>query len=311
MITRKFGRTGWQVAVVGQGLWNIGNQWGTMDDATAEAIIREAVDLGVNVLDVAESYGDPNGLSEIRLGRVLPSIREKVIVVSKIGHWGQRSGQEVPKTTPDMIRLCGHASCGRLRTDHVDVMLCHDGTIANPRVYIDGFEQLKAEGFIRTYGISTNDLATLRRFVEASDGNCVAVEVDYSLLNRAPEREFLPYCLAQNLAVIVRGPLARGVLGGRFTAETSFADSVRQDWNAGGKGRAAFEGMLARAMAIRTQLPDDLDLPTAALRFVLSHPAVTVAIPGATRVQQVRSNAQAGAGLLPATVRGALDVASA
>jgi myo-inositol catabolism protein IolS len=306
MISREFGKTGWIVPGVGLGLWNIGNQWGTMDDATAEAIIREAVEQGMTLLDVAESYGDPNGMSELRLGRVLPSIRDRVLVVSKIGHWGVRSGQIVPKTTPDMIRLCGHACCGRLQTDRVDLMLCHDGNIENPHIYIEGFEQLKAEGFIRAYGISTDNLDALRRFVEASRGGCAAVEVDYSLINRVPEAEFLPYCRGQGLGVIVRGPLARGVLGGRFTVDTVFTDSVRREWSPGGKDRATFEAMLAQAQAIRSRLPAGMDLPTAAVRYTLGHPAVSVVIPGATSLAQVRANARAGAALLTEAERAAL-----
>lgn len=310
MITREFGRTGWRVSVVGQGLWNIGNQWGKMDDATAESIIREAVEQGMNLFDVAETYGDPHGLSEIRLGRILPSVRSRVYVVSKIGHWGSRSGQGVPKTTPDMIRLCGHACCGRLRTDHVDLMLCHEGRIADPAVYVAGFEQLKAEGFISAYGISTDDLQVLRRFVAASSGGCAAVELDYSLLNRAAEQELLPYCVSQGLGVIVRGPMAKGVLSGRFSADTVFSDSVRGGWNRGGEKRTVFEQMLAGAEAIKTRLPPGLDLPTAALRYVLANPAVGVAIPGATRVGQVRANARAGTALLSDAEYAALAAAA-
>jgi aryl-alcohol dehydrogenase-like predicted oxidoreductase len=173
-------------------------------------------------------------------------------------------------------------------------MLCHEGNIQDPGVYIAGFEQLKGEGFIRAYGISTNSLEVLRRFVDASNGNCAAVELDYSLLNRAPEKELLPYCLEQKLGVIVRGPLAKGLLGGRFTADTVFADEVRQGWNRGGSNRAEFEHKLAQVETLKARLPDGMDLPTAALRFVLAHPAVTTVIPGATNLAQVRANAHAG-----------------
>lgn len=306
MKTRKIERTGWSVSCVGQGLWNIGNQWGEMDDATAEAIILEAVEQGMNLLDVAESYGNPNGMSEMRLGRILPSIRERVLVVSKIGYWGARTGQGVPKTTPDMIRLCGHACCGRMRTDRVDLILCHEGNIQDPSVYIAGFEQLQHEGFIRAYGISTNSLEVLHSFVDASDGHCAAVEVDYSLLNRTPEKELLPYCLKHKLGVIVRGPLAQGLLGGRFTTDTVFTDEVRQGWNHGGQNRVEYEQKLSQVERLKARLPAGMDLPTAALRFVLAHPAVTTVIPGATSVAQVRANAHAGAAALSPAERDAL-----
>ena len=104
MLYREFGKLGWSASAIGLGTWNIGNQWGPIDDATAWATVRQAFDAGVNLFDVAESYGSPNGLSEERLGTALSGIRHRVIVVSKIGHWGSRTGQGVPKTTVDMIR---------------------------------------------------------------------------------------------------------------------------------------------------------------------------------------------------------------
>ena len=115
MLYRAFGRTGWQVSAIGLGTWNIGNQWGAIDEATAWDTVNTAFDCGVNLFDAAESYGTPNGLSEERLGRALAGIRHQVFVVSKIGNWGARTGQGVPKTTVDMIRLCAHASLHRLR----------------------------------------------------------------------------------------------------------------------------------------------------------------------------------------------------
>jgi len=107
MLYREFGRTGWQVSVIGLGTWNIGNQWGKMEDSTAHDIVRTAFDHGMNLFDTAESYGIPNGLSEIRLGRALQGIRDQVRIVSKVGNWGKRTGQGIPKTTVDMIRGVG------------------------------------------------------------------------------------------------------------------------------------------------------------------------------------------------------------
>ncbi len=140
MLYREFGKTGWKVSAIGMGTWNIGNQWGELDDATAWATVRAAVQSGMNLFDTAESYGIPNGLSEERLGAALAGIRHQVYVVSKVGHWGERTGQGVPKTTVDMIRLCAHASLHRLRTDWMDVLLCHEGTIQDPSVYLEAFE---------------------------------------------------------------------------------------------------------------------------------------------------------------------------
>lgn len=142
------------------GTWNIGNQWGVVDEETALATVRAGVESGINLFDCAESYGVPNGLSEERLGKALLGIRDRVHLVTKIGRWGRRTGQMVPMTTVDMVRLCTHACLFRLKTDWIDAMLCHEGKIEDPSVYLEGFEQLKEQGYIRAYGISTDRLAS-------------------------------------------------------------------------------------------------------------------------------------------------------
>ncbi|WP_282935239.1 aldo/keto reductase [Paenibacillus sp. RC67] len=294
MIYRNFGRTGWQVSTIGLGTWNIGNQWGDVDDATAFATVRASIDEGVNLFDTAESYGIPNGLSEQRLGRALGGDRHKSYIVSKIGHFGKRTGQGVPLTTPDMIRLCAHASLHRLRTDWIDVMLCHIGDIQDPSIFLEGFEMLKQNGEIREYGISTNNLEVLKRF--NINGTCRVVEADYSLVNREPEKEFLPYCEENGIAVLVRGPLAMGLLSGNYTEDSVFTDSVRSAWNVGGAGREQFEERIRKVSDIRSVLEKDEDMAEAALRFVVSRPSV-VAIPGAKSPEQATLNAQVGSRL--------------
>ncbi|MBT3275292.1 MAG: aldo/keto reductase [Spirochaetales bacterium] len=299
MLYREFGKTGWKVSAIGQGCWNIGNQWGEMSDAQAERILRAAYDNGINLFDTAESYGSPNGTSELRLGSFIKRIdREKIYVVSKIGNWGKRTGQGVPKTTADMIRACGHACCGRMRTDYVDVMLCHEGDIEDPSIYIEGFKELRDEGFVHEYGISTNSVAVLTRFNDISGGECAVVELDYSLLNKEPENDILPYCIDNSIAVLVRGPLAMGLLSGRYDENTVFEDQVRSKWNRGGAARDVFEEKLSKLSTVQSKTSDDL--VTTGLRYVISHAAAPVAIPGATRPEQAISNAAAGAEVLDA-----------
>ena len=294
MIYRDFGRTGWKVSAVGQGTWNIGNQWGKMDDARAFAIVRTAFESGMNLFDAAESYGIPNGMSEERLGLALSGIRHQVVLVTKIGHWGYRTGQGVPKNTSDMIRLCAHACLHRLRTDWVDVMLCHEGDIEDPSVFIEAFETLRKRGRIRVHGISTDRLDVLKRYHEMSDGGCAVAEVDYSLLNLAPEAEFLPYCREQGIAVLVRGPLHRGLLSGKHSAQTRFTDSVRVKWHADAKSQAEFEQKIASVEKLKQAAAPGDEMVAAALRYTFSHPASPVTIPGATRPEQVLVNAAAG-----------------
>lgn len=299
MILRDFGKTGWKVSAVGLGTWNLANQWGEMDDETATDIVRTAHANGINLIDTAESYGIPNGLSEIRVGNALKGIRDKVFLVSKIGHWGKRTGQGIPKNTVDMIRGCGHACCGRLRTDWIDVMLCHEADIEDPGTYIEGFEALKKEGFIREYGISTDSVEVLANFKEMSDGACAVVELNYSLINKASEKELFPYCEKHRIAVLVRGPVAMGLLGGKYNTESVFTDAVRSGWNKGEEGRSDFEERMKKTERVREITGSDA-MATTAVRYVISHPHQPVAIPGATTPDQARQNAHAGEQVLPA-----------
>ena len=296
MLYREFGKTGFNVSAVGMGTWNIGNQWGNIDDATALATIRSAVDSGVNLFDTAEGYGIPSGLSEQRLGQALTGIRHQVYIVDKIGSWGRREGHSVPKTSPDTIRLCAHASLYRLRTDWIDVMLCHEGDIEDPTIYLEGFAMLKEQGHIRAYGISTNDFEVLKRF--NVNNTCEVLEIDYSLLNRKPESKILPYCQEQGIAVLVRGPLHKGLLSGKYSSETVFTDTIRAKWHINEKKQAAFNKQIATVEKLKTQLHSPEEMVKTALRYVISHPVQPVAIPGAKSPQQAAMNAQAGDSIL-------------
>ncbi|KAM3106668.1 aldo/keto reductase [Phormidesmis sp. 146-33] len=296
MLYREFGNTGMNVSAIGMGTWNIGNQWGEIDEATALATIRSAFDNGVNLFDTAEAYGIPHGLSEERLGRALVGIRDRVHVVSKVGRWGRRSGQMVPMTTVDMVRLCLHASLYRLRTDRIDIMLCHDGRIEDPSIYLEAFEQMKQQGYIRTYGISTKELKVLKRF--NVNNTCRVVEVEYSLLNRKAEPEFLPYCQEHGIAVLIRGPLQKGLLSGKYSPDTVFTDSVRTEWYIDEARQKKLASDLARVERLKTTFQPGEDMVTAALRFAISHPAQPVAIPGAKSPEQAAMNAKAGKQLL-------------
>ena len=292
MLSKSFGKLGWPVSAVGLGAWNIGNQWGDIDDVTAWSTVRAAYDAGMTLFDVAESYGFPNGLSEMRVGHALTGIRHNVILVSKIGNWGQRTDGAIPKTGVDSIRISGHAILGRLRTDWVDVVLCHKGDLGDPTVFLEGFEALKDEGCLRAYGISTNDLDVLKRFNR--EGTCSVVQVDYSLLNRAPERAFLPYCQEHGIAVMVRGPLAKGLLSGRYARGSVFTDSVRASWNEGGAQQDQFEARVEQVGRLSEVVSAGEEMVQSAIRYTFTHPAVSVSIPGAKSPAQAQTNAAAG-----------------
>jgi aryl-alcohol dehydrogenase-like predicted oxidoreductase len=294
---RRLGKTGWQVSVIGVGCWGIGGQWGEVDDRTAIATLWRAFENGVNFFDTADAYGEPPGRSEELVGKAFQGIRHEVFIATKVGNWARRHGHPLPYTSPLHIIACCHASLYRLRTDYIDLYQCHIGnpTDAEVEVFLDAFERLKEQGKIRAYGISTNSLDALLRFNR--HGTCATCQLDYSILNRTPERDLLPYCLEHDIGVIVRGPLAMGVLAGKFTPDTVFTDDVRRSWNEGER-RERFLRRLEIVERLRFLERNGRTMAQAALQFVLAHPAVSCAIPGAKNPQQAESNAKSADGEL-------------
>jgi myo-inositol catabolism protein IolS len=303
MLYREFGTTGWNVSTIGMGTWNIGNQWGEIEEGTALETVRNAFDCGVNLFDTAEAYGIPQGLSEERLGKALKGIRDRTHIVTKIGSWGRRTGEDLPKNS-DTVRLCLQASLFRLQTDYVDAVLCHEGDIEDPTVYLEAFEQLKDKGHLRAYGISTNDFEVLKRF--NVNNTCRIVEFDYSLLNRKAEKQMLPYCMEHGMAVLVRGPLGQGLLSGKYGADTVFTDTIRAKWHKNEAKQLKFKQDIEAVTALQDCLEPGEKMATAALRYVISHPVRPVAIPGAKSPQQAAMNARAGDLLLSSEERDSL-----
>jgi len=298
MIQRTFGKTGWKVGVIGLGAWGIGGQWGPVDPQVAIDTLRAAFDAGVNFFDNADAYGEPQGTSEELMGRAFAGgLRDKVFIATKVGNWGRRFGHPLPYTHVTHIIGCCHASLYRLRTDHIDLYQNHIGTAEHMEVFLEAFDQLIKAGKIRAFGISTGSVDAVK--AANRDGKCASVQLDYSFLNREPEKDLLPYCQQNDLAAIIRGPLAMGVATGKFTAQTRFEDSVRSGWNQGA-GREKFLKRLEVVEKLRFLERPGRTLAQAALQFVVSHPAVTVAIPGAKSPQQARDNAAAGSRLLDA-----------
>jgi aryl-alcohol dehydrogenase-like predicted oxidoreductase len=293
---RTLGKTNWQVSAVSMGCWNIGGQWGDVSEEQARATLFKALDCGVNLFDTADAYGTIPGASETIIGRAFKGMREKVFIATKAGNYARRAGAPLPFTSWLHVKLCCEASLFRLQTDYVDLLQCHLGnaTNAETEVFIEGFTRLKEAGLIRAWGVSTNSVETLKRF--NAGGDCAACQLDYSLLNRAPEKDVLPYCLERNVGTLIRGPLAKGLLSGKFTADSKFDDSVRQGWNEGG-GRESFLRNLQRVEQLRF-LAQGRRMTHAALQYVLAHPAVTCAIPGAKSPEQIAENAAAADGRL-------------
>lgn len=308
-----------KLSAVGLGCWNFGGQWNKVSEHEAIKIIRYAIDGGVNFVDVAESYGFPDGQCEILLGKALKDgYREKVKIVSKVGWYGRRTEDhfiqsnilvkrifnlifnklfkykdfDVKKRTPELLRLCGHACCGRLQASYIDVLLCHDSNPYDMDSFVEAFNILQKEGFIKHYGISTENIEVLKRFYEISHGRCEVVECDYSLLNKRIENGFLSFCKEKGITVLTRGTLSRGLLSGKYDLDTCFKESSRLNWNKGGAYRAQYKDCIMTVDKIKENLPFNVDIVTAAYQYVFSNPVHPSVIIGVTSIEQIEKNLQ-------------------
>jgi aryl-alcohol dehydrogenase-like predicted oxidoreductase len=290
------GKSGLKVTELGIGLWAIGgSDWGATDDDDSIAAIEAALKSGINFFDTADVYG--SGHSEELLGRVMQGRREQFIVASKIG-W-QNFDHEKRTTayiTVEKLIEGVETNLRRLQTDYIDVMQSHIG-YRDPtmEVFVEGFQKLQQQGKLRAYGLSTSDFEYLKAF--NADGGCSTLQIDYSILNRTPEAEIFPYCQEQNIGIIVRGPLAMGILAGKFTAESQFPEGdFRRNWQEKPDEHEIFLTDLQKVEQLKQLFPGR-NLAQLALQFTLAHPAVSTVIPGAKNPRQLEQNLAAG--LLP------------
>lgn len=288
--TRPLGKSGIDVTIIGLGLWAVrGDQWGQVDDRSTLDTIDAALDAGITFYDTADVYG--NGHSEELLGQAMQGRRDRFIVASKIGWRGFDDARRTTAyDTVEKLIVGVESSLRRLQTDYLDVIQSHinfrDPTM---EVFLEGFQRLQREGKVRAYGVSTSDFEYLQAF--NADGGCATLQVDYSILNRTPESEIFPYCQTHRIGVIVRGPLAMGLLTGKFSAETVFEDGdFRRNWLTDPEQNAIYRHDLAVVERLRPLATDGRTLAQLALQFVLAHPAVSTVIPGAKSPAQLREN---------------------
>jgi aryl-alcohol dehydrogenase-like predicted oxidoreductase len=293
---RTLGKSGIAVTKIGIGLWAIGGtSWGSTDDRDSLNTIDAALEAGITFFDTADVYGD--GHSEELLGRAMKGRRNRFVVATKIG-WRDFDGER-NRTAYDTVEklIAGvESNLRRLQTDHVDVIQSHinfrDPTM---EVFLEGFQRLQRDGKVRAYGVSTSDFEYLKDF--NADGHCATLQIDYSILNRTPEADVFPYCVENGIGVIVRGPLAMGILTGKFGPDSQFGEGdFRRRWQENPEEREIYLEDLAKAEKLRP-LAEGRTRAQLALQFVMAHPAVTVAIPGAKTTRQLRDNV--GAALLP------------
>ncbi len=288
---RKLGKTSIEVSEIGFGAWAIGGDaWGPVEDQASIAAMERALELGITFIDTADVYGD--GHSEELVAQVIKGRRDQVVVSTKGGLMGHHRDpkREPVYDRPEKVREALENSLRRLGTDYVDVYFDHIwwDKHEETEAFIEALVQLKAEGKARAVGVSTDDFEYVKHFNK--NGGLDVVQLEYSILNRKAESQILPYLQEHGIGVVVRGPLQKGLLTGKFTPESTFPEGdVRHNW----PNEPWFTESVEKVERLRALEREGQTMGQLALRFVLSHPAISAAIPGAKTPQQVEGNAGA------------------
>ena len=295
MQTRAFGRLGWPVSVLGHGMWGLAG-WSGTDESEVTDALHASVEAGVTFFDTAWGYG--RGKSERILGALVREYpARRLYVASKIPpknlQWPSRPEYTLDDCfPPEHIREYTEKSLENLGLSCLDLMQFHvweDGWARDDR-WQRAMDDLKREGLIGAVGVSVNRWEPTNCVETLRTGVVDAVQVIYNVFDQAPEDELFPLCQALGVAVIARVPFDEGALAGQIRADSTFPEG---DFRRVYFGPENLGPTVARVDALREVLPTAMTLPEVALRFVLSHPAVSTVIPGMRRPAHVRANAEA------------------
>ncbi len=303
-MTRVLGRSGIECSAIGMGCWAIGGPffegdtpvgWGHVDDTESTRAIYRALDLGVTLFDTADVYGA--GHSEQVLGTALASQRSDVIIATKFSNVFDEQTRQIigHDASPEYIEQACEASLKRLRTDYIDLYQFHDGMYPIEQIdeVLASLERLVEKGKIRSYGWSTDDPIRARTF--ARGAHCSAAQFQMNVLFDASP--MVKTCEKLNLAGLTRGPLAMGLLSGKYTPESVLPDNdVRgpnaPDWMSFFKDGKPSDEFLTRLGQVRDILESNgRTLAQGALAWLLARSRVTIPIPGFKTLAQVEENA--------------------
>lgn len=297
---RLLGKTALRVSEIGYGAWGIGkSMWiGASDEASMRALNR-SIDLGVNFIDTALGYGE--GHSERLVGQLIKERSETIYVATKIPpknrRWPAPAGVPAAETFPAAhIVACTEESLRHLALETIDVQQFHvwSDEWVGQGDWLEAIQKLKDQGKIRFFGVSINDHQPQNAVRLIETGTVDTVQVIYNIFDQSPEDELLPACERHRIGVIVRVALDEGALTGKITPETTFAEGdFRNRYFRGDRKQQVYE----RVQRIASDLGIPLEqMPQTALRYVLSHPAVSTVIPGMRSVQNVETNCAVGDG---------------
>ncbi|KKB82631.1 aldo/keto reductase [Devosia limi DSM 17137] len=294
MKQRRLGKTGYQVSEIGLGCWQLGGDFGPVGDETANAILDAANAAGVNFWDTADVYG--GGLSERRIGSHAKAAG--VRVATKLG----RSGALYPNNySLDGVRQSLVGSATRLGVETLDLAQLH---CVPPELLRDGaifgwMDQLKAEGLVRHWGASVETIEEGLLCLE-QDG-CATLQIIFNLFRQDASEVLLPRAAERDVGIIVRLPLASGLLSGKFDKNTRFDVSDHRNYNRDGQAFSVgetfsgipFERGVELVQELKGLAPESMPLSQFALRWILDHPQVSTIIAGVSKPEQLADNVAA------------------
>jgi aryl-alcohol dehydrogenase-like predicted oxidoreductase len=299
MDIRRLGKTGHRVSVIGLGCWQFGGDWGDVSEDQAMATLHAAADAGVTFFDTADVYGD--GRSERLVGRFL---RERpgsgVLVATKCG---RRVDQDPANYTTAALRQWAERSRENLGLSTIPLTQLHcppDAVYENDAVF-DALDEMVSDGILGAYGVSIETVAQGRRALERP--NVATVQVIFNAFRLKPLEWLLPACEKADVGVIVRVPLASGLLSGKYTEATTFPPGDHRTYNRAGEAFDIGEtfsgvpfqvGIQAARRLAKSAVPEGWTLPEVALRWCADAPGVSTVIPGARNPEQARANAATG-----------------
>jgi len=306
---RPFGRLGWQVSEIGYGMWGMGGWTGSDDEESAKSLDR-AIALGCNFFDTAFAYG--MGRSEKLLGDALKRhAGKRLYVATKVPpmnwKWPGRAETPISEVFPaDHIREFTEKSLQNLGTADIDLQQLHvwSDTWSSDEGWQRAVDDLKRQRLIRGFGISVNRWEPANVVKALRTGLVDAVQVVYNIFDQNPEDELFPVCRELDIAVIARVPFDEGSLTGTLTLDSRWPEG---DWRNIYFTREHLTETLDRVDRIAQLVPEGMDLPDVALRFILSEAAVSTVIPGMRKTKHVERNfAASDAEGLPARLKDAL-----
>lgn len=289
---RDLGKHGLKVSEIGHGLWGVAD-WSGSDDKECMEAMQLSLELGCNFYDTAAAYGD--GHSEKLLGQLIRNNPDAEILVAtkvppKNDIWPANPKDKLEDVFPTQhIIDYTKRSLDYLGIDHIDVQQLHvwdDSWASNPS-WQEAAQQLKEEGLIRLFGLSLNRWEPWNGLKAIRTGAVDSIQVIYNIFDQAPEDELFPLCQEFVVGILARVPLDEGGLSGKLTKDTKFPAS---DWRSRYFGPENLGATVERAEALSAITPKGMSLAEMAMRFSISHPAVSTSIPGMRKLIHVREN---------------------